>query len=352
MDSRTAWPSLIGALIRGETLTPDETAWAMNEIMDGAATPVQIAGFGVALRIKGETVGELSGLAQAMLGHATPLQIPGPLVDLVGTGGDGAHTVNISTMGTIVAAAAGARMAKHGNRAASSACGAADVLEALGVAIDLPPRATERLAEETGIVFLFAPLYHPALRHASVARGQLGVPTVFNFLGPVANPARPGALAVGVSDPRMGSVIAGVLAGRGNSALVFHGDDGLDELTTTTSSTVWVVHGGAVSQTELDPAELGIGRSAAESLRGGDAAHNAAVARAVLAGQPGPVRDTVLLNAAAALAAEAGVPGPEDLPAALADGLARAAAAVDSGAADALLTRWAEASQRLAGSGA
>jgi anthranilate phosphoribosyltransferase len=352
MDSRTAWPSLIGALIRGETLTPDETAWAMNEIMDGAATPVQIAGFGVALRIKGETVGELSGLAQAMLGHATPLQIPGPLVDLVGTGGDGAHTVNISTMGTIVAAAAGARMAKHGNRAASSACGAADVLEALGVAIDLPPRATERLAEETGIVFLFAPLYHPALRHASVARGQLGVPTVFNFLGPVANPARPGALAVGVSDPRMGSVIAGVLAGRGNSALVFHGDDGLDELTTTTSSTVWVVHGGAVSQTVLDPAELGIGRSAAESLRGGDAAHNAAVARAVLAGQPGPVRDTVLLNAAAALAAEAGVPGPEDLPAALADGLARATAAVDSGAASALLTRWAEASQRLAGSSA
>jgi anthranilate phosphoribosyltransferase len=320
--------------------------------MDGAATPVQIAGFGVALRIKGETVGELTGLAQAMLGHATPLQIPGPLVDLVGTGGDGAHTVNISTMGSIVAAAAGARMAKHGNRAASSACGAADVLEALGVAIDLPPRATERLAEETGIVFLFAPLYHPALRHASVARGQLGVPTVFNFLGPVANPARPGALAVGVSDPRMGSVIAGVLASRGNSALVFHGDDGLDELTTTTSSAVWVVHGGAVSQTVLDPAELGIGRSAAESLRGGDAGHNAAVARAVLAGQPGPVRDTVLLNAAAALAAEAGVPGPEDLPAALADGLARAAAAVDSGAAGALLTRWAEASQRLAGSSA
>ncbi len=213
MDSRTAWPSLIGALIRGETLTPDETAWAMNEIMDGAATPVQIAGFGVALRIKGETVGELSGLAQAMLEHATPLQIPGRLVDLVGTGGDGAHTVNISTMGTIVAAAAGARMVKHGNRAASSACGAADVLEALGVAIDLPPRATERLAEETGLVFLFAPLYHPALRHASVARGQLGVPTVFNFLGPVANPARPGALAVGVSDPRMGSVIAGQHAG-------------------------------------------------------------------------------------------------------------------------------------------
>ena len=248
MDSRTAWPSLIGALIRGEALTADETAWAMNEIMDGAATPAQIAGFGVALRMKGETVSELAGLAQAMLERATPLHVPGRLVDLVGTGGDGAHTVNISTMGAIVASAAGARMAKHGNRAASSACGAADVLQALGVVIDLPPRATEQLVAETGIAFLFAPLYHPALRHAATARGELGVPTVFNFLGPVANPARPAALAVGVSDPRMGQVIAGVLAGRGNSALVFHGDDGLDELTTAAGSTVWVVHGGTVSQ--------------------------------------------------------------------------------------------------------
>ena len=348
MDSRTAWPSLIGALIRGETLTADETAWAMNEIMDGAATSVQIAAFGVALRMKGETVGELTGLAQAMLDRATPLNVPGQLVDLVGTGGDGAHTVNISTMGAIVACAAGARMAKHGNRAASSACGAADVLQALGVVIDLPPRATEQLVAETGIAFLFAPLYHPALRHAAAARGELGVPTVFNFLGPVANPARPGALAVGVSDPRMGQVIAGVLAGRGNSALVFHGDDGLDELTTTTGSTVWVVQGGTVSQTAFDPAALGIGRSAPGDLRGGDAAHNAAVARAVLAGRRGPVRDTVLLNAAAALAAVAGVPDPAELPGALAVGYARAAAAVDSGAAAALLARWAEASQRLA----
>jgi anthranilate phosphoribosyltransferase len=318
MDSRTAWPSLIGALIRGEALTADETAWAMNEIMDGAATPAQIAGFGVALRMKGETVSELAGLAQAMLERATPLHVPGRLVDLVGTGGDGAHTVNISTMGAIVASAAGARMAKHGNRAASSACGAADVLQALGVVIDLPPRATEQLVAETGIAFLFAPLYHPALRHAATARGELGVPTVFNFLGPVANPARPAALAVGVSDPRMGQVIAGVLAGRGNSALVFHGDDGLDELTTAAGSTVWVVHGGTVSQAAFDPAVLGIARSAPGDLRGGDAAHNAAAARAVLAGRRGAVRDTVLLNAAAALAADAGVPGPAELPGALA----------------------------------
>ena len=348
MDSSTTWPALISALIKGEALTADEAAWAMNEIMDGAATPVQIAGFGVALRIPGETAAELSGLAAAMLGHATPLAIPGPLTDLVGTGGDRAHTVNISTMGAIVAAAAGARMAKHGNRAATSQCGAADVLEALGVVIDLPPEASARLVQEVGIAFLFAPLYHPALRHAAVARRELGVPTVFNFLGPVANPARPGAQAVGVSDPRMGAVIAGVLAGRGCSALVFHGDDGLDELTTTDTSTVWVVHDGTVTQTVVDPARLGLPRSKPEDLRGGDAAHNAAAARAVLAGEPGPIRDTVVLNAGAALTAAAGVPAAENLAGVLADGCARAAAALDSGAAAALLDRWAAASQRLA----
>jgi anthranilate phosphoribosyltransferase len=348
MDSRTTWPALISALVRGETLTADEAAWAMNEIMDGAATPVQIAGFSVALRVKGETVAELSGLAEAMLGHATPLAIPGPLTDLVGTGGDRAHTVNISTMGAIVAAAAGARMAKHGNRAATSACGAADVLEALGVVIDLPPAASARLVQEVGIAFLFAPLYHPALRHAAVARRELGVPTVFNFLGPVANPARPGAQAVGVFDPRMGAIIAGVLAGRGCSALVFHGNDGLDELTTTDTSIVWVVHDGTVSQTALDPAHLGLPRSRPEDLRGGDAAHNAAVARAVLAGEPGPIRDTVVLNAAAALTAAAGVPAAEDLTGVLSDASTRASAAIDSGAAAALLDRWVAASQRLA----
>src|SRR5271155_4160826 len=170
MDSRATWPALIGALIKGESLTAEETAWAMNEIMEGAATPAQIAGFGVALRIKGETASEVTGLAQAMLDHAAPISIPGRLTDLVGTGGDRAKTVNISTMGTIVAAAAGARMVKHGNRAASSACGTADVLEALGVVIDLPPAATEKLAQETGVVFLFATLYHPALRHTSAPR--------------------------------------------------------------------------------------------------------------------------------------------------------------------------------------
>ena len=255
------WPALLGALIRRQALTPDEAAWAMDEIMDGAASSAQIAAFGIALRMKGETVGEMTGLAQAMLRHATPIDVPGPIVDLVGTGGDGAHTVNISTMGAIVAAAAGARVVKHGNRAASSSCGSADVLEALGVVISLPPAASARLAEEIGIAFLFAPLYHPALRHTAAARSELRVPMVFNSLGPVANPARPGSQAVGVSDPRMGEVIAGVLAGRGCSALVFHGDDGLDELTPTTTSTVWVVHGETVAATTFDPATLGLSRA-------------------------------------------------------------------------------------------
>lgn len=349
MTPALTWPLLIGKLIAGEALSPEAAAWAMNEIMEGAATPVQIAGFGVALRIKGETPAEMGGMAQALLDHAAPLSIPGRLTDLVGTGGDRAGTVNISTMGTIVAAAAGALMVKHGNRAASSACGTADVLEALGVVIDLPPAQTEKLAQETGVVFLFAPLYHPALRHTAIPRRELGVPTVFNFLGPVANPARPQAQAVGVSDARMGPVLAGVLAGRGCSALVFHGDDGLDELTTTGPSTVWVVSDGQVTQTRFDPAALGIPRCEAADLRGGDPAHNAAVVRAVLAGQAGPVRDTVLLNAAAALVAAAGGPAGDGLDAALADGYARAAAVVDNGAAAALLDRWAAASRRLAG---
>ncbi|HWG61685.1 MAG TPA: anthranilate phosphoribosyltransferase [Streptosporangiaceae bacterium] len=348
MASAAGWPALTAALIRGDTLSSDEAAWAMNEIMDGAASPVQIAGFGVALRMKGETVSEVTGLAEAMLAHATPISIPGPVTDLVGTGGDGAHTVNISTMGAIVAAAAGVRIAKHGNRAASSSCGAADVLEALGVVIDLPPQASARLAEQVGITFLFAPLYHPALRHAASARSQLGVATVFNSLGPVTNPARPQAQAVGIADPRMGEVIAGVLAHRGTSALVFHADDGLDELTTTGPATVWVVHGSAVEETSLDPAALGFGRARLEDLRGGDPAHNSAAARAVLAGEPGPIRDTVILNAAAALAASAGVPGPDGLVKALADGCAAARAALDSGAAADLLRRWAEASRQAA----
>jgi anthranilate phosphoribosyltransferase len=239
-------------------------------------------------------------------------------------------------------------MVKHGNRAASSACGTADVLEALGVVIDLPAPATELLVAEVGAGFLFAPLYHPALRHVIVPRRELGVPTVFNVLGPVANPARPTAQALGVADSRMGPILAGVLAARGCSALVFHGSDGLDELTTTAPSTVWMVHDGAVTQTTFDPAELNIARCAPADLQGGDPVHNAGVVRAFLGGAPGPVRETALLNAGAALAAEAGVAGPEELVPALADGYRRAAAAVDSGAAAGLLDRWVLTSNRFA----
>ncbi|HEX9040682.1 MAG TPA: anthranilate phosphoribosyltransferase [Trebonia sp.] len=357
-----SWPALIRALIGKQALTAEQAAWAMNEIMEGAATPAQIAGFGVALRAKGETAAEMSGLAASMLRHATPISIPGPVTDLVGTGGDGAHTVNVSTMATIVAASAGVPMVKHGNRAASSACGAADVLQELGVVIDLPAAATEALFAETGVVFLFAALYHPSLRHAGPVRSQLGVPTAFNYLGPLTNPARPSSLAVGVADPAMGPVLAGVYAARGVSALVFHGG-GLDELSTTGPSTVWIAVDGSVTETSFDPASLGLPRATLDDLRGGAPADNAAVARAVLAGQPGPVRDIVLLNAAAAIAAAEGLGAVaaartadpaatatatgEALAKTLSGGLARAAAAIDSGAATALLDRWVDASRRL-----
>ncbi|GAB2491991.1 anthranilate phosphoribosyltransferase [Streptosporangium sandarakinum] len=345
MDARTTWPALLSALIAGEHLTADETAWAMNEIMSGTATPAQVAGFAVALRAKGETVAEVTGLARTMLEHATPLTVEGRVVDIVGTGGDRAHTVNVSTMAAIVAAAAGARVVKHGNRSASSSVGAADVLEHLGIVLDLPPAATARLAAEVGIAFCFAAFYHPALRFAGPARKELAVPTVFNFLGPLTNPARPQAQAIGIFEPRMLPVIAGVFAERGVSALVFRGDDGLDELTTATTSTVWVVRDGDATQTVFDPAVLGIPRSAPDALRGGDVVFNAQAVRDLVGGRTGPVRDAVLLNAAAALVAHDG-PG-DDLDAAMTAAYARAVEAVDSGAAAALLDRWIAASRSL-----
>jgi anthranilate phosphoribosyltransferase len=338
-----AWPHLITELIAGRDLTADDTAWAMQQTMLGEATPVQLAGFLVALRAKGETVEELRGLVAAMLEHAVRIDVPGPTVDIVGTGGDRAHTVNISTMASLVVAGAGRRVVKHGNRAASSSCGAADVLEELGVRLDLPPERVAELASEVGITFCFAMVFHPAMRHAGVARSQLGVPTVFNYLGPLTNPAQPVASAVGVADPRMAPLVAGVLAARGASALVFRGDDGLDELTTTGPSHVWEVAGGSVSQTVLDPGALGVARARLEDLRGADAAHNAAVARRFLAGERGPVRDAVLLNAAAALVASG--TGSGDLEARMAAGLVEAERSVDSGAAATVLEKWVTATR-------
>lgn len=338
------WPELLAGLVRGQDQPPEATSWAMGEILSGAATPAQLAAFVVALRAKGETVAEISGLAEVMIEFAMPIEILGRSVDVVGSGGDRSNTVNISTMAAIVAAGAGARVVKHGNRAASSSCGSADVLEELGVVLDLSPLAQQGVVEQVGIGFLFAPHYHPALRHAAGPRRELGIPTTFNFLGPLANPAQPIAQAVGVADERMAGLLAGVFAARGNHGLVVHGDDGLDELTTTTSSSIWIYGGRTVTRVEFDPADLGVPRARVADLVGGDAAHNAAVVHAVLGGQPGPVRDVVLLNAAAALAAEA-EPLPEDLVGQFRVQLDRAVEAVDSGSARVKLAEWVAATR-------
>jgi anthranilate phosphoribosyltransferase len=317
----------------------------MDRVMSGETTPVQLAGFLVALRAKGETVDELAGLADSVLQHAVRIEVPGASVDVVGTGGDRHHTVNISTMAALVVAGAGRRVVKHGNRAASSSSGAADVLESLGVRLDQPPDRVAELATEVGITFCFASLFHPAFRHAGVARRELAVPTVFNFLGPLSNPAQPPASAIGVFDARMAALMAGVLATRGTSSLVFRGEDGLDELSTTAPSRVWVVSEGHVHEERVDPAELGLPLGTLADLRGGDADHNAGVVREVLAGKPGPIRHAVLLNAAAALVAADGTAGPGPLVDRLKAGLAEAAEAVDSGAAAAVLERWVAASR-------
>jgi anthranilate phosphoribosyltransferase len=341
------WPDLLTTLLAREDLSSEQAAWAMKELMSGEATPVQQAGFLVALRAKGETIEELRGVADTMLSFANRIEVPGPSLDIVGTGGDRSNTVNISTMASVVIAASGIRVVKHGNRAASSASGSADVLEALGVDLTLSPERVAQVATEAGITFCFAQAFHPAMRHVAAARGGLGVGTVFNLLGPLTNPAQPTYAAVGVADARVAPLIAGVFAGRGKAAAVFRGDDALDELTLSTTSRVWWVSGGEVSEYQLDPGAVGLQRAPVEALRGADAAHNAQVARDVFAGATGPVRDAVLLNAgmALAVAAEPVVSNVDDLHAAVADGIAKGARAIDSGAATAQLERWAAATR-------
>ncbi|RSS45379.1 anthranilate phosphoribosyltransferase [Streptomyces sp. WAC08241] len=333
-----SWPVVLDGLLSGRDQSAEDTAWAMDRILRGEATDAQIAGFAVALRAKGETVEEIAGLVRTMYEHANTIEVPGPSVDIVGTGGDGAKTVNISTMSAIVVAGTGAKVVKHGNRAASSASGASDVLEKLGVNLELTPRRVAEVAEEAGITFCFAVRFHPALRHVAAARKELGIRTTFNFLGPLTNPARVRAQATGVADARMAPIMAGVLAERGSSALVFRGDDGLDELTTTATSRVWVVRDGAVREEAFDPRDAGIGLVPVEALRGADASYNADVARRLLAGETGPVRDAVLLNSAAALTALA--PGDGTLAEQIRAGVDRAAEAIDSGAARRALERW------------
>jgi anthranilate phosphoribosyltransferase len=337
-----SWPEVLNSLLYGRDQDADATFWAMDQIMRGEATDAQIAGFVVALRAKGETVEEITGLVRAMYAHANVIEVSGKTVDIVGTGGDGAKTVNISTMSSIVIAGTGAKVVKHGNRAASSASGASDVLERLGVNLELTPKRVAEVAEEAGITFCFAIKFHPALRHAGAARGQLGIRTVFNALGPLTNPAKVRAQAVGVADPRMAPIIAGVFAERGNSSLVFRGDDGLDELTTTATSRVWIVRDGKVTEETFDPRDVGLPLVPVEALRGADPEYNAAVARRLLDGETGPVRDAVLLNSAAALVALE--PGDEPLADQLRAGMEKAAESIDSGAAKRTLERWAAAS--------
>jgi anthranilate phosphoribosyltransferase len=349
-----SWPQVLGALTAGLELAPGQAAWAMDQIMLGVATPAQIAAFAVAMKMKQPTAAEVRELADTMLAHGRRVptgEIGTDTVDVVGTGGDGSNSVNLSTMAAIVVAANGIAVVKHGNRAASSRSGGADVLEALGVRIDLSPDDVARSVAEIGIGFCFAPLFHPSFRHVSAVRREIAVPTVFNLLGPLTNPALPRAGLVGCAFLEVADVMAGVLAERGCSVLVVRGDDGLDELTTTATSTVWRVHGGTVDKVTLDSAEFGFERAELRHLLGGDAEANAAVTRSVLAGTKGPIRDAVVLNAAGAIVAHAG----------LADGaqwradwrsnwdsaLRRATEAIDSGAAEQLLARWVRFTQHV-----
>ncbi len=336
------WPVVLGNLMGGTSLSREAARAVMTEVLDGAASPAQIAAFMVALRMKGETVDELVGMVEAMLAASTRVEVDtsGPVVDLVGTGGDRAHTINVSTISALVVAGAGGKVCKHGGQAASSACGSADLLEALGVAIALGPAGVARCVEEAGIGFCFAPRYHPAMRHAGPSRRDLGIPTAFNILGPLSNPARVRRYLIGVADERMAERMAGVLATNGAvRALIVHGGDGLDELTTTGTSTVVELRDGAVTTWSVDPQALGLARADREDLVGGDAQRNADLARAVLGGDAGPHRDIVTLNAGAGLVA-AGL--AEDLAA----GMEAARRSIDSGAAGAALDRLVEVSQR------
>jgi anthranilate phosphoribosyltransferase len=350
LQGALSWRRVLAALAAGQNLRRGQASWAMGQIMTGSATPAQIAAFAVALTMKVPTSAEVGELADVMLSHARRVptdEIGTDTVDVVGTGGDGVSTFNLSTMAAIVVAASGVPVVKHGNRAASSLAGGADTLEALGVRIDLDPDEVARSVAEVGIGFCFAPQFHPSYRHASAVRREVGVPTVFNLLGPLTNPGRPRAGLIGCAFADLAEVMAGVFAARRSSVLVVHGDDGLDELTTTTTSTIWRVQAGTVDKLRFDPAGFGFARAELNELLGGNATANAAEARSVLAGAKGPVRDAVVLNAAGAMVAHAGLSSRAAWLPAWEDGLRRAADAIDSGAAEQLLARWVRFGQQL-----
>lgn len=336
-------------LLVGNDLDAVQVRAVMAGVLDGAATSAQIAAFAVLLRAKGETTNELATLARTMLEYADTLPLASDgssdnLIDTCGTGGDRSHSFNISTVSAIVAAGAGAKVAKHGNRVASSACGSADVLEQLGIAIELGPEGVAQCIEEVGIGFCFAPRFHSAMRFAGPTRKELGIPTTFNFLGPLANPAHVKRQVIGVSDPSMADRIIGALAELGATrAMVVFGHDGLDELTTTDVSTIRELRDGKITRQVLEPLNLGLPRVAAQDLRGGTATDNAAIVQRVLAGESGPQRDIVLLNTAAALVVA-------DIATDFADGVLRASEAIDSGSAASVLDRWITTSNVAAGS--
>jgi anthranilate phosphoribosyltransferase len=345
MSSELTWPVVLNHLVDGSDLSISESTWAMQSVMAGEATSAQIAGLLVGLRIKGETVDEIVGFRDAVLANALPLDVDSMVLDIVGTGGDPYGAVlNISSIASVIVGAAGVPVAKHGNRGASSASGASDVLAALGINLDIAPERVAAILRETGVTFVNAALFHPGFRHAGPTRRELGISTLFNILGPLCNPARPEASAVGVSDLDRVPLMVGVFQTRGATALVYRGDDGIDKLTTTGHSHIWEVSRGFVTEHDLDPADLGIPKAQISSLLGAGPAHNAAVARRILAGDRGPERDVVLLNAAAGLTSFQLAKEPEliRLPIVerLRGNLAIAAEAVDSGAAAAKLEQW------------
>jgi len=344
MQSR--WDSHISRLHSGLDLETDDVQWCMNEILTGNANNEIIKEFLLALKAKGEISEEVGALVAQMYQHCGPITITERAVDTVGTGGDGAHTINISTTAAIIAAAAGVKVVKHGNRAASSKSGAADLLEALGVNINLDGTGVEKTFAELGIGFCFAPVFHPAMKFAGPARKELGTPTVFNILGPLANPAKPQAAAIGVANDRMHLVMAQVLADRGVDGFVFRGDDGLDEITLATTTSVLTIGRGEISSDLIDPLDFEIQRAPISALVGGDSIENARITTAIFAGEKGAPRDAVVLNAAAAIAAYEGR-FDLNLHSRIAIGVSRAVAAIDSGAATRLIAQWAELSQKL-----
>jgi anthranilate phosphoribosyltransferase len=345
MSSEHTWTSVLSHLVEGSDLSISESTWAMQGVMEGEATSAQLAGLLVALRIKGETVDEIVGFRDAVLANSLPLDVDPMVLDIVGTGGDPYGAVlNISSIASVIVAAAGVPVVKHGNRGASSLSGSSDVLGALGLNLDLPAGRVAEVLRETGITFAFAAMFHPGFRHAGPTRKELGISTLFNILGPLCNPARPEASAVGVASLDRVPLVVGVFQTRGATALVYRGDDGIDKLTTTGHSHIWEVSRGFVTEHDLNPRDLGIPTADITSLLGADAAHNADVARRVLAGEPGPVRDIVLLNSAAGIAAFqlANDPALIRVPIVerLRDAMALAEESIDSGKASAKLDQW------------